>query len=42
MEGLLKHDISSDMLNVAMVLGNVEVISMGVEEGLGIAFIAKK
>jgi DNA-binding transcriptional LysR family regulator len=41
MEGLLKHDISSDMLNVAMVLGNAEAISMAVEEGLGIAFISR-
>lgn len=41
MEGLLKHDISSDMLNVAMVLGNAEAIGMAVEEGLGIAFISR-
>ncbi|MBI5950158.1 MAG: LysR family transcriptional regulator [Chloroflexi bacterium] len=41
LEGLLKHDISSDMLNVAMVLGNAEAIGMAVEEGLGIAFISR-
>jgi DNA-binding transcriptional LysR family regulator len=41
MEGLLKCDISSDMLNVAMVLGNAEAIGMAVEEGLGIAFISR-
>jgi len=32
---LLKCDISPDMLNVAMVLGNAEAIEMAVEEGLG-------
>jgi DNA-binding transcriptional LysR family regulator len=41
MEGLLKRDISSDMLNVAMVLGNAEAIEMAVEEGLGIAFVSR-
>jgi len=41
MEGLLKCDISSDMLNVSMVLGNAEAIEMAVEEGLGIAFISR-
>jgi DNA-binding transcriptional LysR family regulator len=40
-EGLLKHDISPDMLNVAMVLGNAEAIEMAVEEGLGVAFISR-
>jgi DNA-binding transcriptional LysR family regulator len=40
-EGLRKCDISSDMLNVAMVLGNAEAIEMAVEEGLGIAFISR-
>ena len=41
MEGLQKHDISPDMLNVAMVLGNAEAIEMAVEEGLGIAFVSR-
>jgi DNA-binding transcriptional LysR family regulator len=41
MEGLLKRDISPDMLNVAMVLGNAEAIEMAVEEGLGIAFVSR-
>ncbi len=41
MEGLLKRDISPDMLNVAMVLGNAEAIGMAVEEGLGVAFISR-
>jgi DNA-binding transcriptional LysR family regulator len=40
-EGLLKCDISPDMLNVAMVLGNAEAIEMAVEEGLGVAFISR-
>ncbi len=40
-EGLQKHDISPDMLNVAMVLGNAEAIEMAVEEGLGIAFVSR-
>lgn len=41
MEGLLLHDISQEMLNVAMVLGNAEAIEMAVEEGLGIAFVSR-
>ena len=41
MAGLLKHDISPEMLNIAMVLGNAEAIEMAVEEGLGIAFISR-
>lgn len=40
-EGLLKCDISPDMLNVAMVLGNAEAIEMAVEEELGVAFISR-
>lgn len=40
-DGLLKCDISPDMLNVAMVLGNAEAIGMAVEEGLGVAFISR-
>lgn len=41
MEGLRQHDITPDMLNVAMVLGNAEAIEMAVEEGLGIAFVSR-
>lgn len=40
-DGLLKCDISPDMLNIAMVLGNAEAIEMAVEEGLGIAFVSR-
>ena len=39
--GLLEHDISFDMLNIAMVLGNAEAIEMAVEEGIGVAFISR-
>lgn len=41
LDGLREHDISPDMLNVAMVLGNAEAIEMAVEEGLGIAFVSR-
>ena len=40
-KGLLEHDISFDMLNIAMVLGNAEAIEMAVEEGIGVAFISR-
>ncbi len=40
-EGLQKHDISPEMLNISMVLGNAEAIEMAVEEGLGIAFVSR-
>lgn len=40
-QGLSQHDITPDMLNVAMVLGNAEAIVMAVEEGLGIAFVSR-
>jgi DNA-binding transcriptional LysR family regulator len=40
-KGLLGQDISMDMLNVAMVLGNAEAIAMAVEEGIGITFISR-
>jgi DNA-binding transcriptional LysR family regulator len=39
--GLLEHDISFDMLNVIMGLGNAEAIEMAVEEGIGVAFISR-
>jgi DNA-binding transcriptional LysR family regulator len=41
MEGLRRHDILPDLLNVAMTLGNAEAIEMAVEEGLGIAFVSR-
>jgi DNA-binding transcriptional LysR family regulator len=40
-EGLQKHDISPDMLNIAMVLGNAEAIVMAVSEGIGVAFVSR-
>lgn len=41
MQGLQKRDITPDMLNVAMVIGNAEAIEMAVEEGIGVAFISR-
>jgi DNA-binding transcriptional LysR family regulator len=41
LESLRKHDISPEMLKVAMVLGNAEAIEMAVEEGIGIAFVSR-
>lgn len=41
LDGLQKRDISPDMLNIAMVLGNAEAIAIAVEEGLGVAFISR-
>ena len=40
-DGLRQHDISADMLNVSMELGNAEAIEMAVEEGLGVAFVSR-
>ncbi len=40
-KGLLEHDISFDMLKVAMSLGNAEAVEMAVEEGIGVAFISR-
>lgn len=40
-KGLSEHDISLDMLNVAMGIGNAEAIEIGVEEGIGVAFISR-
>lgn len=40
-DGLRGHDISPDMLKIAMVLGNAEAIEMAVEEGLGVAFLSR-
>ena len=41
MDGLRQHDISPDMLNVVMELGNAEAIEMAVEEGIGVAFVSR-
>lgn len=41
MDHLRQHDISPDMLNIAMVLGNAEAIEVAVEEELGISFISR-
>ncbi len=41
LEGLHKCDISPDMLNVVMELGNAEAIEMAVEEGIGVAFVSR-
>ena len=41
LEGLLKHDISLEMLDLVMVLGNAEAIEVAVEEELGIAFVSR-
>lgn len=38
---LIQHDISPELLKVAMVIGNSEAIEMAVEEGLGIAFVSR-
>lgn len=40
LQGLAKHGITPDMLNIAMELGNAEAIVMAVEENIGIAFIS--
>jgi DNA-binding transcriptional LysR family regulator len=39
--GLLEHDITFDMLKIAMGLGNAEAIEIAVEEGIGVAFISR-
>jgi len=41
MTALQERDISPDMLNVAMELGNAEAIEMAVEQGIGVAFISR-
>ncbi len=41
LEGLLEHDISPDMLQVAMVLGSAEAIGRAVAEGIGVAFVSR-
>lgn len=41
MENLRQHDITPEMLNIVMVLGNAEAICVAVEEELGIAFVSR-
>lgn len=38
---LLEHDITLDMLNVVMVLGHAEAITLAVAEGVGVAFVSR-
>jgi DNA-binding transcriptional LysR family regulator len=40
-EGLAQHNITNDMLNPIMEIGNAEAIAMAVEEGIGIAFVSE-
>src|SRR5512137_2226241 len=40
-EGLARHNITVDMLNPVMEIGNAEAIEMAVEEGIGIAFVSE-
>ncbi|HLF72745.1 MAG TPA: LysR family transcriptional regulator [Anaerolineales bacterium] len=41
MEGLKALDITLEMLNVIMEIGNPEAIAMAVEQGMGIAFVSE-
>ncbi|UCH59737.1 MAG: LysR family transcriptional regulator [Anaerolineales bacterium] len=41
LNGLREYDISPDMLNEAMTLGNAEAIVMAVAEGIGVAFVSR-
>jgi DNA-binding transcriptional LysR family regulator len=41
MQSLKNFDITPDMLNVTMELGNPEAIEMAVERGVGIAFVSE-
>lgn len=40
-EGLVRYNISPDMLNIVLEIGNAEAIEMAVEEGIGIAFVSE-
>ena len=40
-DGLAQHNITLDMLNSVMEIGNAEAIEMAVEEGIGIAFVSE-
>jgi DNA-binding transcriptional LysR family regulator len=41
LQGLKSSDITPDMLNIVMELGNPEAIEMAVERGVGIAFVSE-
>ena len=41
MEGLKRHNITMDTLNVVMEIGSAEAIEMAVERGVGIAFVSE-
>lgn len=41
LEGLERHGITPDQLNIVMELGNAEAIEMAVEEGIGVAFVSR-
>jgi len=41
LDGLARHGISPDMLNVVMELESAEAIEMAVEEGIGMAFVSE-
>jgi len=41
MQGLKSYNITPDMLDVTMELGNPEAIEMAVERGVGIAFVSE-
>lgn len=41
MEGLKSLDVTLEMLNVVMEIGNPEAIAMAVEQGMGIAFVSE-
>ncbi|MCS7040859.1 MAG: LysR family transcriptional regulator, partial [Caldilineales bacterium] len=40
-EGLARHGVTLDRLNIVMELGNAEAIAMAVEEGIGVAFVSR-
>lgn len=41
LEGLKRHNITMDALNMVMELGSAEAIEMAVERGVGIAFVSE-
>lgn len=41
MDGLKKHQITTDNLNIVMELGSTEAVVMSVERGVGIAFVSE-
>ncbi|HET8707733.1 MAG TPA: LysR substrate-binding domain-containing protein, partial [Pseudomonadales bacterium] len=40
-EALKEHKISLDLMNVAMEMGNAEMVEMAVERGLGVGFVSE-